>query len=99
MNIIRLRSIATVIASMLLILAFFAPTLDAQTTQIIEIIDASGDGAGNTLEWPTDIAVDSSGNVYVTGTSSDNAFVIPWSLVFTDGFESGDTSDWSTTVP
>ncbi len=43
---------------------------------ITEIIDASGDGAGNTLDGSHGIAVDDAGNVYVTGVDSDNAFCI-----------------------
>jgi uncharacterized protein YjiK len=43
---------------------------------ITEIIDATGDGGGNTLAGPYGVAVDSSGNVYVTGFSSHNAFKI-----------------------
>ena len=34
---------------------------------ITEIIDTTGDGAGNTLNGPYGIAVDTSGNVYVAG--------------------------------
>ena len=37
---------------------------------------ATGDGAGNTFSWPSHIAVDGSGNVYVSGRFSDNAFKI-----------------------
>ena len=33
---------------------------------IREIIDATGDGAGNTLTSPQGVCVDASGNVYVT---------------------------------
>jgi len=48
----------------------------AQAQTITEIIDATGAGAGKTLSTPYGIAVDSSGNVYVTGADSDNAFKI-----------------------
>jgi len=42
-----------------------------------KIIDSSGDGVNSFLN-PADfsIAVDGDGNVYVTGTASDNAFRI-----------------------
>ena len=43
---------------------------------IIEIIDASGDGAGNPFEAPRRIRVDGTGNVYVAGSGSDNVFQI-----------------------
>jgi len=43
---------------------------------ITEIIDGTGDGAGNTLTDSNKVATDSSGNVFVTGTVSDNAFKI-----------------------
>jgi hypothetical protein len=41
---------------------------------ITEIIDETGDGGGNTLYYPWDVAADSAHNVYVTGTLSENAF-------------------------
>ncbi|MEZ5215129.1 MAG: hypothetical protein R2715_00730 [Ilumatobacteraceae bacterium] len=40
---------------------------------ITEIIDATGDGAGNRSADPR-VAVDGAGNVYVTGVFSDNVF-------------------------
>ena len=43
---------------------------------ITEIIDATGDSAGNRLDAPIGIAVDEAGNVYVTGAVSANAFKI-----------------------
>lgn len=43
---------------------------------ITEIIDVSGDGAGNILNFPTGVAVDGSGTVYVAAQLSDNAFMI-----------------------
>ena len=43
---------------------------------ITQIIDATGDGGGNLLDGTRGVAVDASGNVYVTGLYSDNAFQI-----------------------
>ena len=43
--------------------------------QITEIIDATGDGT-NALNAPTGVAVDGAGNVYVTGSISNNSFQI-----------------------
>ncbi len=43
---------------------------------ITEIIDYDGDGVGNTLLWTVGVAVDTSGNVYVTGQLDDTAFKI-----------------------
>jgi len=40
----------------------------------VEIIDSTGDGGGNTLSQPSDVATDSSGNVFVAGFGSNNAF-------------------------
>ena len=89
-----MRNRNSVALTLLLVLAVSAAGAE---TIITEIIDATGDG-GNPLDNPEGIAVDGSGNVYVTGYASDNAFkvVIP---LFSDGFESSDTSAWSNTVP
>ena len=43
---------------------------------ITKIMDATGDGGGNALSEPFDVATDSSGNVFVTGRDSNNAFKI-----------------------
>ena len=54
-----------------------APIANAQIT---EIIDSSGDGAGNTLDCGNstacDVAVDGLGNDYVAAFNSDNVFRI-----------------------
>ena len=51
---------------------------------ITEIIDATGDGAGNMLNLPFGIAVDGSGNVYVAGFLSNNAFKIALAPIIED---------------
>ncbi len=53
-----------------------------------EIIDTAGDG-GNTLDAPFAIATDSSGNVYVVGADSDNAFQITPAGVITEIINAG----------
>ena len=55
-------------------LLLFCTATPAQT--VTEIIDSSANGLGNTLSNPDGVATDASGNVYVTGTNSDNAFRI-----------------------
>ncbi len=51
---------------------------------ITEIIDVTGDGAGNVLDNPASIAVDGVGNVYVAGDGTDNAFRITPAGVITE---------------
>jgi hypothetical protein len=46
------------------------------TTRVTEIIDASGDGAGNGLDSPSRPVADAAGNVFVSGSDSDNVFRI-----------------------
>ena len=70
---------------------------------ITEIIDATGDGAGNTLSIPFGIAVDGSGNVFVAGAVSDNVFKITPGGTITEiidatGDGAGNTLDNSTLI-
>ena len=60
----------------------------AQSKIITQIIDSTGDGGGNTLSSPGGIAVDGSGNVYVIGRDSDNAFQIDPKGVITEIIDS-----------
>ena len=57
-------------------LAFAILVPSIGTAQVTEIIDSTGDGMGNGLDSPTDIAVDGSGNAFVVGPFSLNAFMI-----------------------
>jgi len=41
------------------------------------VINTAGDGQGNPLSGARGVAVDASGNVFVSGVSSDNVFVVP----------------------
>ena len=70
------------ILSLLLFIICLMGAANAQT--ITEIIDATGDGTGNTLNWPQGIAVDGSGNVYLTGFNTHNAFKITPGGVITE---------------
>ncbi len=51
---------------------------------ITEIIDGTGDGGGNVLDGSWGVAVDDSGNVYVSGKKSNNAFKITPGGVITE---------------
>ena len=60
-----------------LALALVQATLAMQAhAQIVEIIDATGDGIGNPLDGAADVDVDASGNVFVAGGNSANVFRI-----------------------
>lgn len=48
------------------------------------LIDASGDGLGNTLDSPTGVVTDAAGNIYVSGRVSDNVFRITPGGVITE---------------
>lgn len=51
-------------------------TLAAASPQITEIIDATGDGQGNTLSASTGIVVDGQGHAYVTSQNNNRVFRI-----------------------
>ncbi len=42
-----------------------------------DVLDATGDGEGNTLARPHGLAFDRDRNVFVTGRNSHNAFKVP----------------------
>lgn len=65
----RSRALAAVV-----LMVGLASSAGASTTT--QIIHATGDGLGNTLDGANSVAVDSSGNLYVTGLGSDNVFQI-----------------------
>ena len=67
-------SIATLFGMFLLWSSTFLMPVHGQT--ITEIIDATGDGGGNTMSFARGIAVDGSGNAFVGGATSDNVFKI-----------------------
>jgi len=56
----------------------------SEAPTITEIIDPTGDGAGNPLGNPYGIASDGSGNVYVSGDATNNAFKITPGGVITE---------------
>jgi hypothetical protein len=60
---------------------------------ITEIVDDSGDGAGQFLSQAIGLAATPGGVVIVSGQNSDNALSVVH--FFRDGFETGDTRAWS----
>ncbi len=48
----------------------------SRAQMISEIIDSTGDGFGNALDFPEGITLDASGNVYVAARDTDNVFRI-----------------------
>ena len=56
--------------ALVLLLGVFASPYVGSDADIAEIIDATGDGGGNTLDSPDGIATDSAGSI------GDNAFKI-----------------------
>ena len=92
----RLAHILGSVSVVLFSMAMLSFPVTAQT--VPEIIDATGDGAGNTPSGPVGIAVDGSGNVFVAGYLSDNAFKITPGGIITEiidatGDEDGKTVD------
>ena len=76
----RRQSIAVLTAGIVLS-AVFAPPVRAGIT-------------GNALDYPLGITVDNTGNAYVTGDYSDNAFKITPSGVITEIIDSTDDVDF-----
>jgi hypothetical protein len=53
------------------------------TGTVTTMLTASGDGAGNTLDAPSALALDSAGNLFVAGISSNNVFKVTPGLAVT----------------
>ena len=75
----------------MLLLACAILGMQANAQTITQIIDATGDGHGNTLDEASGVAIDESGNAYVSGFASDNVFRITPEGIITEIIdESGD---------
>jgi len=72
----------------LIIILSSAPIAYAMFLTPVEIIDSTGDGGGNLLDAPFDVATDSSGNVFVSGNISDNVFKITPGGIITEIIDS-----------
>ncbi len=88
---LRVRTVAA-FAVIPIVSTFCTSSATAQYT-ITEIIDATGDGAGNVLNEAHRIAADAAGNAYVTGISSDNAFKITPMCVLLGDIDSSSSVD------
>jgi len=78
------RSMKLITGIYIVLLLLVAPALQAQSFQISVLINANGDGAGNTLNGAGGITVDESGIVFVAGALSNNAFRITPDGVITE---------------
>ena len=72
----RSTQISTLAKAAALLAAIASAPYSAESKTITQIIDSSGDGAGMALELPFGIAVGAAGDVYITGSLSDNVFHI-----------------------
>jgi len=81
---------------LLIIPISLTPNAYAMFLPPIEIIDSTGDGGGNVLTNVYDIAVDSSGSVFVSGQGSDNVFKITPGGVITEIINSTGDGDGNT---
>jgi hypothetical protein len=60
---------------------------------VTEILDATGDGLGNPLNGPRQLATDAAGNVYVTGWHSRNVFKVAPGGVVTEWMDSPNVAE------
>ena len=74
----RLIGVAAIIAAQALFVSCKSDSGDSDddSSPVDVIIDESGDGLGQTLAFPLRTIVDPTGNIYVSGYSSDNVFKI-----------------------
>ena len=72
----RLHKLQRHAGALIVILTLFSFLSNASGQHITEIIDATGDGFGNILDVAVGVAVGESGNVFVSGSTSNNVFKI-----------------------